>query len=1191
MGTTIIFRRGENDPTSGSGLTLAEPAFNTTLKTFHIGLGHGVTAAWVGAPISGLSADIAAGITYKIPTLAAVKNYIGGLCYGNTGAATMTEYVSSFNGLTGAVTGVTVGGANTFTALNSFNAGISASGATFSGTLSGATATFSSLVTSNGGISGDVNISSTNATGNMYLVMSRGAGVTALFVDDATTPLVYQPYVGNLGVKGLTIGTGNDRLYLTPTQITATNTVTPNNAYFYFVSPAIYLQSGDTAAMAASGSTRQLTWGDFVNSIQDCYFGVNRVDGGMCGDYAVEINHSTGKALQLIYNDYSGAASNWVNMNVTSGGDLTITPSGGDATISGRLFADNIVNALNGFTGGVTLAAGAGISMSAATGSVTITNTGVLSFNGLTGAVGGVCAAQANTFTAKQGFSAGVVVEGGLTANRLDITDGGLIRATDNPLSVGVSAGTPSSIDFDVYGNITLNSDNNTPVTVSYDQVLADVRVIANQGLTASSLNVTGNAIVGGNLTVSGGVTFTVSENVLIEDNIIILNSNVTGSPSENAGIEIERGTSANVQLLWNESSDKWTFTNDGSTYYDLPTSVVTSFNGNTGAVTGASLGANTFTGLQTLNAGLTTAFVYASTGSTFASTVQVSGGATFSGRVDVGGVLDVVGGTTLESTLDVAGVARFAGGVTFSGTVNGATATFSRIVTASAGLSASGVTTASVTNRGTSLVLTGATTGGLSVGSRITLPGSGSEISIVNNNAAVNISSYVTGTSTFKASLKFSTEDFLNETAGSVTLTPADYADADYTLYLPTNTNGTLALTSQLMGAVNGSTAATTAVTSFNGLTGAVTGVTVGGANTFTALNSFNAGISAAGGTFGATAAFNSSIILQNSEFIQNTTNGRIDFMPAPASSTHYGMYLDFTSWGYGPRFGTIRSSDNATNTTGILWDAQLNLGNNVRFNFGANGQNGVVLSDTGNDTIQVFTDTTTGTNSGSLALVSSAGINHANRSPGTTHTNPNLYVYRAGTASANDFIRIEHDGTNANIVTGGSSAIDMEPGSGFVGFSGGISASGGITFSSTMRVAGTATFAGLINSTAGLSGTGITLSGNLSAATKSFVIPHPTKPQMTLQHGSLEGPENGVYVRGRLRGNDTITLPEYWRGLVHEDSITVNLTEIGDRNHHWVAYMGDYTITVASERGSVDCFYTVWGERKDVGKLPVEY
>ena len=75
MGTTIVFRRGSTFPSQGSGITLAEPVFNTNLNTFHIGLGHGVTAEWVGAPISGLSADIAAGITYKIPTAAAVKNY------------------------------------------------------------------------------------------------------------------------------------------------------------------------------------------------------------------------------------------------------------------------------------------------------------------------------------------------------------------------------------------------------------------------------------------------------------------------------------------------------------------------------------------------------------------------------------------------------------------------------------------------------------------------------------------------------------------------------------------------------------------------------------------------------------------------------------------------------------------------------------------------------------------------------------------------------------------------------------------------------------------------------------------------------------------------------------------------------------------------------------------------------------
>ena len=45
------------------------------------------------------------------------------------------DYVSSFNGLTGAVLGVTASATNTFTALNTFNAGISSNGATFGSTV------------------------------------------------------------------------------------------------------------------------------------------------------------------------------------------------------------------------------------------------------------------------------------------------------------------------------------------------------------------------------------------------------------------------------------------------------------------------------------------------------------------------------------------------------------------------------------------------------------------------------------------------------------------------------------------------------------------------------------------------------------------------------------------------------------------------------------------------------------------------------------------------------------------------------------------------------------------------------------------------------------------------------------------------------------------------------------------------
>jgi hypothetical protein len=84
------------------------------------------------------------------------------------------------------------------------------------------------------------------------------------------------------------------------------------------------------------------------------------------------------------------------------------------------------------------------------------------------------------------------------------------------------------------------------------------------------NVSVSGDLIVSGNLTISGNTTTLNTETLTIEDNKILLNSSVTGVPNADAGIEIERGSSTNVELRWNETTDKWQFTNDGFTYSDL---------------------------------------------------------------------------------------------------------------------------------------------------------------------------------------------------------------------------------------------------------------------------------------------------------------------------------------------------------------------------------------------------------------------------------------------------------------------------------------------------------------------------------------------------------------------------------------------------------------------------------------------
>ncbi len=67
-----------------------------------------------------------------------------------------------------------------------------------------------------------------------------------------------------------------------------------------------------------------------------------------------------------------------------------------------------------------------------------------------------------------------------------------------------------------------------------------------------------GTVKIEGNLTITGTTTTASSATLSIADNTVILNSNVTGTPSENGGIEIERGTSPNRILVWNEAADKW---------------------------------------------------------------------------------------------------------------------------------------------------------------------------------------------------------------------------------------------------------------------------------------------------------------------------------------------------------------------------------------------------------------------------------------------------------------------------------------------------------------------------------------------------------------------------------------------------------------------------------------------------------
>lgn len=110
-------------------------------------------------------------------------------------------------------------------------------------------------------------------------------------------------------------------------------------------------------------------------------------------------------------------------------------------------------------------------------------------------------------------------------------------------------------------------------------------------------------------------------------------------------------------------------------------------------------------------------------------------------------------------------------------------------------------------------------------------------------------------------------------------------------------------------------------------------------------------------------------------------------------------------------------------------------------------------------------------------------------------------------------------------------------------------------------------------------------------SANSKAFNIPHPIKPNKRLWHGCLEGPEYGVYVRGRLTNSCKIELPDYWNNLVDAETITVTLTQIGCSQDLIVERIeSDQVIIKSGNNANIDCYYTINATRKDVPVLEVE-
>lgn len=286
--------------------------------------------------------------------------------------------------------------------------------------------------------------------------------------------------------------------------------------------------------------------------------------GGVEGQ--IYYNSTIGDKKLYIYNgatwtpvgDITSVVSTTPQLTVTSGtaGDVSLAidvatsiSNGG----TGLATADLVYDYIDGLSIVKSLIAGNGITVSSATGNVTVSHAGTSSVSNLVG--------SGRTYVTGLTFDAFGHVTGVSTGTETVVDT----NTTYDLTAVGQLGGAAISLvgSNSITDSIFLGGTPN-------EIVVSAVGTTISIGLP-DDVTITNNLVVGGNLTVSGTVTTVNTETILLADNILTLNSNATGTPTENAGIEVERGDSTNVGVIWNEATDRWQFTNDGITYYNIP--------------------------------------------------------------------------------------------------------------------------------------------------------------------------------------------------------------------------------------------------------------------------------------------------------------------------------------------------------------------------------------------------------------------------------------------------------------------------------------------------------------------------------------------------------------------------------------------------------------------------------------------
>jgi len=190
--------------------------------------------------------------------------------------------------------------------------------------------------------------------------------------------------------------------------------------------------------------------------------------------------------------------------------------------------------------------------------------------------------ANANDYTHPASHPASMITEDASHRFVSDTEKSAWNGKAETDVATGAADGLMSASDKDKLDGIEANAnDYSHPASHPATMITEDAthRFVTdteksnwNDKLDKAGGTVTGDLTVSGDLTINGTTTTIDTVNLEIEDNIVLLNKNQTGTPPTTlrSGIEIERGDSPNVLIRFNENTDKWEITEDGSTFHDI---------------------------------------------------------------------------------------------------------------------------------------------------------------------------------------------------------------------------------------------------------------------------------------------------------------------------------------------------------------------------------------------------------------------------------------------------------------------------------------------------------------------------------------------------------------------------------------------------------------------------------------------